>query len=295
MIYIQSQQIQFPKSIYIGDNAELRCSFSSKTAAGFDSVSLSNFDSAIDFTQYDIKEVQLQQTGADYYTLVISFVPWRTGSINFPDFNLYEKQVDAAQEAVLVGTLHFEPVQIVSLVEQQNVTGLKNVSSPLLIPGTTYKIYAGIAVFLILCVVSVRLLIKRQKVALWFKNLKLRMMYAKNKKNTIKKLNALVSDSSSVGQICTNLQKIMREYLQIRLDYPFTRTLTSEMYSAYNRITLGLADENKQTAFENIISVFIRTDYLRFGNNAAFEQGELSMLVNTLIDDIVVMEEVNNA
>ena len=88
------------------------------------------------------------------------------------------------------------------------------------------------------------------------------------------------------------LQKIMREYLELRLDYPFTKTLTSEMSAAFNTATCGLADEKRYSAFENIISVFVRTDFIRFSDSAdaTFKSGELSEHINTLISAIDAIE-----
>jgi hypothetical protein len=85
----------------------------------------------------------------------------------------------------------------------------------------------------------------------------------------------------------------MREYLELRLNYPFTKKLTSEMRIAFDQASCGLADENRYAVFENIISIFVRTDYIRFSDSsdAKFEEGELSQILNNLIDDINVIEE----
>ena len=282
MIYIQSQQSTFPKAIYIGDKAELRCSFSTGTALTTGSLSTEGFLEEIDFSLYDINDVSLQKSGTDYYTLVINFTPWRTGQILFPDF-----QLEGA------GTVHFEAVQIQSLVEQQGVTDIKTFSSPLLLPGTAYKIYGGIAVFVVLLIVVIRLIVKWRKVVLWFKNVKLKRRYARSRKYTVRALKALGSNDQAPAEICTTLQKFMREYLEIRLEYPFTKTLTSEMSLAFEKATCGLADESRELAFENIIGVFVRTDYIRFSDssNAVFESGELSDIINRLIESITVIEE----
>ena len=85
----------------------------------------------------------------------------------------------------------------------------------------------------------------------------------------------------------------MREYLEVRLAYPFTKTLTSELSLAFDKSTGGLADENRQASFEDIIGTFVRTDYIRFSKSkaAVFAAGEFASLVNNLIDDINVIEE----
>lgn len=289
MIYIQTKQSVFPKAIYIGDVAELRCSFTSDSVVVKGPASTQAFTQPLDLSVYDIKEISVQPVAAQQgeagnYNLVIKFVPWRTGKLALPDYELQG-----------VGTIHFEPIEILSLVEQQNISSLRSYSSPLLLPGTAYKIYAGIAVFIVLLVLLIRLIIKWRSVVFWFKNTKLKRRYARSKKNTIRALKALeekASGGSSDSETCTMLQKIMREYLELRLDYPFTKTLTSEMSAAFNTATCGLADEKRYSAFENIISVFVRTDFIRFSDSAdaTFKSGELSEHINTLISAIDAIE-----
>ena len=286
MIYIQSQQSTFPKAIYIGDKAELRCSFSTGAAINTGSLSAENFTQSLDFSLYDINEITLQKTGTDYYTLVINFIPWRTGVVSFPDY-----------EIPGAGTIHLEGVQIQSLVEQQGATDIKTFRSPLLLPGTAYKIYGGIAAFVVLLIIIIRLAVKWRSVVLWFKNVKLKRRYARSRRYTVRVLKGLLakgeSNEQTPAQICTKIQKLIREYLELRLEYPFTKTLTSEMSLAFENATSGLADEKRSNAFENIISIFVRTDYIRFssGKKAAFENGELSSIVSNLIDAITVIEE----
>ena len=288
MIYIQTQQTVFPKSVYIGDRTELRCSFRHEGAVQVSAVGMDCFITEPDFSLYDITSVTVQEAGQGYYTLVLSFVPWHTGKISFPDFELPD-----------VGVIHFDDISVLSLVEQQGVQGLKSYSSPLLLPGTAYKIYAGIAVIVILLIIIIRLVVKRQSIIFWARNLKLRRRYARNKRIAVKQLRALCSgpqkgqQPQSDSELSTAVQKIIREYLEVRLAYPFTRTLTSEMSLAFDTATGGLADENRQAAFEDIIGAFVRTDYIRFSKSrdAVFADGEFTTLVNKLIDDMNVIEE----
>ena len=293
MIYIQTRQTVFPKSIYIGDRAEIRCQFTSDTTLTEGALSAQNFISSIDFSVCEIKDITLQSAGPaagnNSYNLIINFVPWHTGSIHLPDFEIYLPS--SSEEKELYGTIHFEEIKVLSLVEQQGVNSLQDYASPLLLPGTAYKIYGSIAAFIILLIIFIRLIVKRHAVAFWFKTMKLRLRYRRNKKNAIKALKALKPEKDSA----TLMQKIMREYLEVRLEYPFTKTLTSEMSLAFDRATLSLADENKQNAFEDIVRVFVRTDYIRFSSSGRFKDGEFSELINNLINDILVIEEGKNA
>ena len=166
-----------------------------------------------------------------------------------------------------------------------------------MLPGTAYKIYGGIAAFVVLLIIIIRLAVKWRSVVLWFKNVKLKRRYARSRRYTVRVLKGLLakgeSNEQTPAQICTKIQKLIREYLELRLEYPFTKTLTSEMSLAFENATCGLADEKRSNAFENIISIFVRTDYIRFssGKKAAFENGELSSIVSNLIDAITVIEE----
>ena len=282
MIYIQSQQTTFPKAIYIGDKAELRCSFSSAASLNAGQLSSQSFTEAVDFSLYDINDISLQKTGSDYYTLVINFTPWRTGQLAFPDF-----EIEGA------GVVHFEAVKIQSLVEQQGATDIRTFNSPLLLPGTAYKIYGGIAVFVILLIVLIRLIVKWRSVILWFKNVKLKRRYSRRRRYTIKALKALAASKEDQAFICTKMQKLVRDFLELRLEYPFTKKLSSEMSLAFEEATLGLADEKRSEAFENIISIFVRTDYIRFSGakDAVFKKDELGQIIAKLIEAIIVIDE----
>ena len=61
MIYIQTKQSIFPKAIYIGDRAELRCSFKSEAQLSEGAASVQAFTQALDYSVYDIKDISLQK------------------------------------------------------------------------------------------------------------------------------------------------------------------------------------------------------------------------------------------
>ncbi|MCR4899436.1 MAG: hypothetical protein K5907_01290 [Treponema sp.] len=294
MIYVQTSQTVFPKSVYIGDKAELRCTFKHGSNLPAGKLSVSSFTDIPNFTLYDISSISLVEAGPDTWNLVLSFVPWHTGRISFPDFELEG-----------VGFIHFEDVQVLSLVEQEKIEELQSYSSPLVLPGTAYKIYAALIAFVVFLIVFIRLIVKRRAIIFWAKNFKLKRRYSKNRRVTLKQLKYLCTqyvdaDANSSHRheldsvLATAAQRIMREYLEVRLAYPFTKKLTSELYSGFEEATGGLADENRTAAFEDITSAFFRTDYVRFSEakDAVFAPGEFMSIINNLIDDIYVIEEV---
>lgn len=287
MISIQTQQILLPKQVYIGDTAELRCTFQFNsqefqrlTQNGIAELSQQQFLEPLNTIDYQIKNITLMPTGVDYYQLTVSFVPWKTGNIKFPSYNLEGYEID------------FEPVNIVSLAEQNSITSIQETSAPLLLPGTTYKLYGLLIVVILFLILFIRIIIHHKKVEFYLKNLKLRIKYRKNARSTKKKLHALISSDLNLNEkeICSELQKIMRNYLEVRLAYPFTKTVTSDLMKGFNDATCGLASEEKELAFEDFVAAFIRTDYIRYSGQNHFEEGELKQTVEKLIKGISVIE-----
>lgn len=287
MISIQTQQILLPKQVYIGDTAELRCTFNfnsselqSLTQNGIAELSQQNFLEPLNAIDYQIKNITLAPAGVDYYQFTVSFVPWKTGEIKFPSYNLEGFQID------------FEAVNIVSLSEQNSITTLQDSTAPLLLPGTTYKLYGLLLAVVLFLIFFIRAIINHKKVEFYLKNLKLRIKYRKNAKTTKKKLLLLTAADSNADEkeVCSELQGIMRNYLEVRLAYPFTRAVTSDLMRGFTEATCGLAGEEKELAFEDFVAAFIRTDYIRYSGQNHFEEGELKQLVDKLIKGINIIE-----
>lgn len=290
MAKLISQQILVPKKVYIGDTAELRCTFSTNstilkqlTTNGVANISTESFDKIINSKEFEIKQVQISPAGVDYYQLVITFVPWKTGAIQFPSLEFGDDFID------------FEPVSIVSIIEQSNATSIKENMAPLLLPGTTYKIYGAIIGLIIILIVGIRLIVKRKSIAFFLKNKKLQRKYRKNKRRAIRELKNLRNTDCPDSQVASSIQNIMRNYLEIRWDYPFTRAATSELMASYSNATGRLLSDAKEEAFGDIVSIFIRTDYVRYSASNSFKTDEKSSLLERLINNIEIMEGTDNA
>ena len=316
MINIQIKQNLIPKQVYIGDSAQLLCSFNSNSEilksllAEKDIISLplENFATNLDFTQYDIKEITLAKAGIDYYNLNLSFVPWRTGPVQFPDYRLFTDKIEN-QEIVIV----FEPLSISSLTEEKSITSIKDIESPLLLPGTIYKLYGGIIVFIILLIIIIRLIVKHKKVLEFIRRRADIRRYRKNKKQAIKQLNLLCKNKNEEDVLAAEkIQKIMRKYLDIRFDYPFSKTVTSQMNMAFINLKGLLSDgredgddrdaeeekaftEIKLAACREIITAFEKTDFIRFSQEHSFKENEKLSLIQQLIENIEILEEETNA
>ena len=160
MITVQTQQVLVPKQVYIGDRAELRCTFSTSAK-----IKAEGFCGELDYNQYDIKDVKLQPSGVNTYTLTIAFVPWRTGDIIIPDYRLSE---EVSSDEMII---HFNPVNIVSLTQKDSITTLRDSASPLLLPGTIYKLYGSLIAAILVLIVGIRLIVKHKDVAFFITRL----------------------------------------------------------------------------------------------------------------------------
>lgn len=295
MTTIAPQQILMPKKVYIGDTAELRCTFNSPAPQlkqlTVNGIAKLPFVSQTDTEDYVIKDVSLAPAGVDFYQLTITFVPWKTGDLLFPPMEIEGTDT----------LLEFQPLQIVSLITAENAasTTLHDTAAPLLLPGTAYKLYGTLAAIVLLLIILIRLFVKRKSLMFYINNKRLLKKYKKNKKQTKK---ALYKIADTAGQTDFNaktaaekLQKVLRNYLEVRFDYPFTRTVTSDIMAGWQSVTGGLCSDKKEDAFGEIAACFIRTDYIRYSKGGSFEKDELVKLVEKLVLIIETLEKPEEA
>ena len=202
----KTHQVLVPQNVYIGDSAELRVSFSSENAhkllkdSSLVELPLSNFVEDLQFQDYQIEKITLLSNGQNNYNFVITFIPWKTGNINFPNYNLLP------EENVI---LKFETVSISSLLKDESV-GLQEQAAPLLLPGTAYKVYGILILSILVLFVGIRLIVKRDSVSSHIKRRKLLKKYKKNKKSTIKNLSKILKNKDlSDVDFASNIQNAM--------------------------------------------------------------------------------------
>lgn len=288
---MNTQQILIPKKVHIGDTAELRCTFSAEspslkklTEEGITSLPYSVFTTPIESEDFEILSVSIAPSGVNYYQISITFIPWKTGLIKLPDINI--ENIEIA----------LKPEEIVSLTKQYNTTTIKESTAPLLLPGTTYKLYGSIILAVVFIIIIVNLFIKRKKLCFFVKNKILQMKYKKNKKQAIKKLKKIGNNPDFKDrEAAEQIQHVLRNYLEFRFDYPFTRVVTSKLLPAFYEITQNLLSENKYEAFGEITDSFIRTDYIRYSSNALFLVNEKTQLIENIIKNIEILEGDENA
>lgn len=303
---VSAQQILMPKKVYIGDTAELRCTFNSdldlfKVMQKNETkdFSITGFTSELNEKEYDIKQIKFSNLNTNFYSLSVTFVAWKTGTIRLPAYDVVygfcqEEDYENLNNSALI--LSFDDINIVSLTEQNSISSPKGALSPLLLPGTTYKIY-GIIILLVLLLISlIEAVIHHKKIETFIHTQKLLAKYRKNKKLTLKELDKLLESEKSDKEIAAELQKLMRTYMELRFDYPFSKCGASEIMKGFYTATCGLAAESKETAVENIAAFFIRTDFIRYSNNSfgetksSFNDDEKKEIIMSLKEAVETIE-----
>ncbi|MFA6855947.1 MAG: hypothetical protein WCR31_01950 [Treponema sp.] len=275
-MYAQSDvtQVNLPKRIFIGDTAEVRYTFrssvnffsdmnNSETLREIDSKSL-GFNCETD--DYTVTKASLGRSGS-LYTFSLTFIPWHTGDINFPPFDLAR---------AIYGTTSFtfsidiQPVPVSSILQKADDRTLRPPAGPLLLPGTVYALYAAAVIILFLLVVLIRVIVKWPVICNAREEKKILRSYARNAKELLRRIRLLGKAGTQISdiQFCSDLQRLIRRYLDFRYGYHFSTVITSQFMTVFNNVTAGTLSDKKQKAAEELVSVLSRTDYIRYAHDS---------------------------
>lgn len=285
-VYAQNaeRQVLIPLSVLVGDTATLNISFSSREE--LDSVSMQNFSRPVNEKEYFIKSLSLKNNGKDkngqnQYVLSIVFIPWVTGEIKFPPVTLKDGFTVTPSEISINSVF----------TATQASKKFSEAKGPLLLPGTTYRILFKIIFFLILFITGLVLLLKWKQVSVFYKNLKLKILYYQNRKKTIQSLTKTLADTDiSDKDKASLIQSTVRSYLDTRFSYPFSNCTASEIPQGFNRIFQGLLSDKKEEAVFDLTGIFTRTDYIRYARDASFSENELNDMIQKLCKIIETFE-----
>lgn len=303
-VFSQSETIQSvsPKNFYVADSVQVRYSF--KSGVDFFSdldknifqreLKISNLPGEWKTEDFSVKRIFLTRTSEDY-TLVLDFVPWKTGMIVFPPFDLYFLVYEKSNVPF---NINLNPVEVSSILS--NKYELKGVHGPKLVPGTVYVILALIILLVLLVIFSVSVILKWKKVVFALKNLKMRMIYAKNSARSKAFLKKLLKNKKCSDQsFAQNIQHEMRRYLSVRFSRNFYSVETSRIFSVFDEIFLGMTSDFLCEQLENLVFLFARTDYIQFAFgsvdskrlpqkefSASFQEGERKTLIDVCLNFI---------
>ena len=221
-------QVVMPKTIYVGDRAELSYTFRSAVDFFADmndsilsrKIPLKSLPFETDTDDYTILDASLERNGL-LYTFRLFFIPWNTGSIDFPMFDISAAVYGGAAAPFIIDV---QSVEVSSILQDQDEAQLRASMGPLLLPGTMYALYFAALLSVILLIVIFRLVVKRESVRDAYKTWKLLRLYAKNAKELYRSLKRLERAGKKIddAEFCTELQQLIRRYLDFRFGYRFS-------------------------------------------------------------------------
>lgn len=235
--------ILIPQKVFIGDTAEYlypleNLQISSKKDFQERLLKFSNIEKINQNNDMTVVKIEMKTKDAVDY-LSISFIPWETGEIQFPDLS----QIGINQK--------LPSINIASILESNNIEILQPPREPVLIPGTTEIIYSGVAVlvvFFFLILFSIAALRKNI-----FKNSFARIQRKRIKRFT-KRLRKLKKKSNKKLRSMTNAQK--EQYINKCL---------KEYETALREYCLNIIiNENKKTKQNKVLDNLTYSEILEF-------------------------------
>lgn len=274
-------QTLIPLEVFVGDEAELRYSF--RSAVDFfpnadlvmeEEIDVSKFPFKNLFDTLTIKSAFFNRNDMEY-TISLRIIPWRPGVIEFPPFDLFSvlSLSEKDKNKNISYSILFDPIEIKSIVEKTNLREMQPPNPPFIIPGTTYVIFGIALAAVLLFALLLRALIKFGDIRRWFNHLKITRSYRRNSSVATKKIKRLLKNKKfSDIEFCAALQNITRAYLAFRFGYPFESASARGVRDAFNKICLGEIPPVIDNSVQDLTSMFIRTDYIRYAHDSIDSQ-----------------------
>ena len=267
-------QVVMPKTIYVGDRAELSYTFRSAVDFFADmndsilsrKIPLKSLPFEKDTDDYTILDASLERNGL-LYTFRLFFIPWNTGSIDFPMFDISAAVYGGAAAPFIIDV---QSVEVSSSLQDQDEAQLRASMGPLLLPGTMYALYFAALLSVILLIVIFRLVVKRESVRDAYKTWKLLRLYAKNAKELYRSLKRLERAGKKIddAEFCTELQQLIRRYLDFRFGYRFSAVSSPAIMDTFEKIMADAMSEKTQSGAMSLAAVLRRTDYVRYARGS---------------------------
>ena len=267
-------QVVMPKTIYVGDRAELSYTFRSAVDFFADmndsilsrKIPLKSLPFETDTDDYTILDASLERNGL-LYTFRLFFIPWNTGSIDFPMFDISAAVYGGAAAPFIIDV---QSVEVSSILQDQDEAQLRASMGPLLLPGTMYALYFAALLAVILLIVIFRLVVKRESVRDAYKTWKLLRLYAKNAKELYRSLKRLERAGKKIddAEFCTELQQLIRRYLDFRFGYRFSAVSSPAIMDTFEKIMADAMSEKTQSGAMSLAAVLRRTDYVRYARGS---------------------------
>ena len=276
-------QLFMPKTVYLGDTAELRYIFRSErdlfaladgAAKANDSISLDAETVAASLSpdgSIYVKNASLERLASEY-TLTVTLVPWRAGTLSFAPIDVerlvrseQHRQDESVSEPVVLA-----PVTIHSRASELHETELRPPAAPLVLPGTTAVLLVLAACAVLVLSALVVLVCKLPALSSLLAAVNATRFARRQAAAAIRKLRRIqrlsVRGSLEMRAFCSEVQHIMRGFLEKRFSRPFDALATPSLYATFVDIAGGQLNEEQEKAVQALVCLFARTDYLRFAH-----------------------------
>ncbi|MCR4938631.1 MAG: hypothetical protein K5930_00820 [Treponemataceae bacterium] len=271
IIISDMQMTVLPRDVFVGDEMEIRCTFSCDKAL-LPEGSLSESLTPGEIKDMTVLGITLQSAGSSY-VLSMLCIPWNLGVLDIPPVLISEHSGD--EETAVY--LDVSDITVKSIVGYTGASELRPAKAPLLIPGTTWIIYIlsilGIVILVVIVVILVRFPSFKNKVQKVVSS----AIIVKNYYSLRFQLRRLVKSRKPVSdkRFAYIVSHILREYISCRFFYNFRSETPKGIVLAFNQISCGLFSVEAGEAVQMISELLSRCDYIRFSGDEG-EKGSLS-------------------
>ena len=224
----------------------------------------------------------------------INCVGWQLGKVIIPSTRV---KLDS-----LILELPSCDFSIISILEKTGESSIQSALPPILLPGTTYKVYGFVFLGIVLLGLFIFTLIKSSKIFRFFKNILIAYKYKKNYKKCINLLKKLNKNSSKFSDIkfAEELQTIMRNFFAFRFSENVYNLATSEIIGWFSSVYNMILPEQAEQAIQLFYELMVRCDFIRFSGNsvvgAEVTQDEKEQLIHKGINIMSLIEKgISNA
>ncbi len=257
---IQNEQlVVLPKSVYVGDETEIRYSFTSpiELEADLELPYEVEYPSTEEYSILSATLAQADSSRNNGYVLVVHLVPWKAGFIDLPSITLTDLFV-----------IDIAPVVIESIVEHTGHTELRKIRPPVIIPGTTGLLFFVLAIAVTLVVAVIILLHHIHKSGKSFLGYFASLIFSTGFRKALRSLRKLIKKDADLDDevFASRFSAIIRTWLTARFNRNFAVLATGEFPGVYQEISAGVFDVEFTENFNTIVTSLIRLDYIRYSS-----------------------------
>lgn len=282
----QETQTLSPREVFVGDTAEISYTFNSAITFPLGETS----SAALDFSEdilpletetYTIKSATLSLIG-NQYKLSVLFIQWQTGIVDIPSFDLMTVFNKDSSGFVI----DLAPVMIASIIDKTGKDSLRPPSPPILIPGTTYAIYAIAVLSIVFLILLIRTLFNIDGLINFWQKVFLYFGYGHNARVALKAINNLRKKVEKFDDVefSDKLQLILRNYLGYRFSEDFYSITTNKIALYFSEFTQDTMSFSLSMSVEDLSNIFRRLDYVRYAQNSIDSKRLPQSTYSTVLD-----------